>query len=129
MRATSTETAWGEPICGERLEPVDRKAAIAVKLRWASTQTRGLKTRFVDAGCLSSFESGRRGLDTNSPPQLGQTPAMLSAQPAQKVHSKEQILALPESGGRLTSHFSQPGLSCSMLPLWVDTLQLLGQRG
>jgi hypothetical protein len=59
-----------------------------------AAQPPALTTRFVEAGCRSSLPAGRRGLATSSPPQLGQAPCSTScAQPAQKVHSKEQMRA------------------------------------
>src|SRR5207244_3318429 len=61
----------------------------------------GLKTRSVDAGYLASFAAGRRGRATSSPPQLGQRPwSARLAQSRQNVHSKEQITASADSGGR-----------------------------
>lgn len=71
--------------------------------------------RWVDAGLLASLVAGRRGRATNSPPQLGHLPPSRSpAQGAQNVHSKEQIRASVDSGGRSLSQHSQLGLSCSM---------------
>jgi hypothetical protein len=78
-------------------------------------QPRGLKTRVVDAGCASSFAAGRSGRGSSSPPQFGQVPASrFEAQSAQKVHSKEQIRACRESGGRSMSQHSHEGRSSSM---------------
>src|SRR5215210_8208382 len=55
---------------------------------------------------------GRR---TSSPPQFGHTPRkMSSAHSAQKVHSKVQILASVDPGGRSLSQHSQFGLICSI---------------
>ena len=79
------------------------------------TQPEGLKTRSVEAGFLGSIASGRLGLGNNSPPQLGHVPAsFVSVHSEQKVHSKEQILASVESGGRSRLQHSHPGLSWSM---------------
>lgn len=76
----------------------------------------GLKVRCKTGGFLSSFDAGRRGLGINSPPQLGQMlPNFDSAHDAQKVHSKEQIRASVESGGKSGSQHSQPGRSSSIL--------------
>jgi hypothetical protein len=59
--------------------------------------------------------AGRIGLGTNPPPQFGQTFASTrSTQSAQKVHSKEQILASVDSGGKPLLQFSQVGLSSSI---------------
>src|SRR5262245_51055938 len=77
---------------------------------------RGLTTRSVDAGYSRSFSDGRRGRDTNSPPQFGQRPlSTSSAQERQKVHSNEQIRASAESGGRSRSQHSQFGRSWSIV--------------
>jgi hypothetical protein len=59
--------------------------------------------------------AGLTGRRTSSPPQFGQAPAKrVSAQSAQKVHSKVQIIAFRASGGRSRSQHSQFGRSCSM---------------
>jgi hypothetical protein len=51
----------------------------------------------------------------SSPPQFGHRPCnVLFAQSLQNVHSKVQIIASAESGGRSRSQHSQLGLSCSM---------------
>jgi hypothetical protein len=71
--------------------------------------------RFVEAGCFASIRGGRTGRRTSSPPQLGQIPARtFSTQAAQKVHSKVQISAFVESGGRSRPQHSQLGLSSSI---------------
>jgi hypothetical protein len=81
-----------------------------------------LKTRCVAAGWLASFAAGRRGRTTSSPPQFGHLPPSLpSVHGAQKVHSKEQIRASVESGGKSRSQHSQPGLSCSMMAISLDS--------
>ena len=57
---------------------------------------------------------GRIGRGTNPPPQLGKTLRKTPlTQPAQKVHSNEQILASSEFGGRALPQFSQVGRSSS----------------
>lgn len=69
----------------------------------------------MEGGLPASLFAGRRGRTTSSPPQFGQVPPSTpSAHGAQKVHSKEQMRASPESGGRSRSQHSQFGLSCSM---------------
>ena len=71
--------------------------------------------RIIDAGYLSSSFAGRTGRRTNSPPQLGQVPACVpSAQLRQNVHSKLQIIASGEFGGRSQSQVSQFGRNSSM---------------
>jgi hypothetical protein len=71
---------------------------------------RGFKMRSVDAGYFASIVAGRLGRATSSPLQFGQTPRNSpSAQEVQKVHSKEQIRASAESGGRSLSQRSQFG--------------------
>jgi len=58
--------------------------------------------------------AGRAGLGCSSPPQLGQVPSSGPvAQAVQNVHSKEQIMACRESGGRGSEQRSQAGLSSS----------------
>ena len=75
--------------------------------------------RLVEAGFLINFSAERKGQDTKLPPRLiyivGQRPfSFSSTQPRQKVHSKEQIIAFSESGGRSLSQHSQFGLSSSI---------------
>ena len=75
--------------------------------------------RLVEAGFLINFSAERKGRDTKSPPRLiyivGQRPfSFSSTQPLQKVHSKEQIIASSESGGRSLSQHSQFGLSSNI---------------
>jgi hypothetical protein len=75
-----------------------------------------LNTRFVLAGLALSFAAGRTGRRTNSPPQFGQRPdKCISAHSRQNVHSKEQMRASGESGGRSRSQRSQPGRSSSIV--------------
>ncbi len=72
--------------------------------------------RSVEAGCFTNLSAGLAGRLTSSPPQLGHIPASFCfAQVAQKVHSKEQIIASSECGGRSLLQHSQFGLSASML--------------
>jgi hypothetical protein len=74
-----------------------------------------LYTRSVDAGYFTSRSAGRIGRRTSSPPQFGHLPwSTPSAHAAQNVHSNEQILASPDSGGRSQLQHSQFGLSLSM---------------
>jgi hypothetical protein len=69
----------------------------------------------VDAGYFASMAAGRIGRREKSPPQFGQTPPKtVSAQFAQNVHSKVQIIASAASGGRSRSQHSQFGLSSSI---------------
>jgi hypothetical protein len=75
----------------------------------------GLNILALEAGLLASFSIGLVGRGTSSPPQFGHFPAsLLSVQVAQKVHSKEQMRAARESGGRSTSQHSHEGLMSSM---------------
>jgi hypothetical protein len=70
----------------------------------------------MDAGLFRNLSCGLRGLTTNSPPQLGQTPPKFcSAQSAQKVHSNEHIRASLLLGGRSRLQHSQLGRSFSMV--------------
>jgi hypothetical protein len=70
--------------------------------------------RVVAGGLLASLFSGRRGRASSSPPQFGHLPPRrLSAQVLQNVHSKEQIRASVESGGKSLSQHSQLGRSSS----------------
>jgi hypothetical protein len=83
----------------------------------------GLNIRFVDAGYFSSLLAGRRGRGTKSPPQFGQIPPSTeSTQDAQKVHSKVQILASKESGGKSLLQHSQFGRNSSIIFLVFDAL-------
>jgi hypothetical protein len=78
----------------------------------AAAQPAGLKTRSLDAGYFASLAAGRRGRTLNSPPQFGHTPcSTLVTQSAQKVHSKVQMRACVDSGGRSTLQHSQLGRS------------------
>ncbi len=71
--------------------------------------------RLVDAGWFANSSAGLMGRFVNSPPQLGQMPASFCAtQVVQNVHSKEQIIASLDSGGRSLLQHSQFGLSASM---------------
>ena len=64
---------------------------------------------------MASFAAGRRGRATSSPPQFGHLPPSTpSLHERQNVHSKEQMNASPESGGRSRLQHSQFGRSCSM---------------
>jgi hypothetical protein len=83
------------------------------KAPWALAST-GLLTIFVVAGFFSSLFFGRIGLGFKPPPQLGHTfESSVSTQSLQKVHSKLQIMAWVESGGRAAPHASQLGRSSS----------------
>ena len=88
-----------------------------------AAQPAGLKTRSVEAGNLSSLAAGRRGRATNSPPQLGHcarsTPL---AHGSQNVHSKEQMRASADSGGRSRLQHSQFGRSWSIADLCLCCL-------
>lgn len=73
-------------------------------------------TRLVDAGYLASKCAGRTGRGLKLPPQLGQMwLSRSSTQLAQKVHSKVQINASVESGGKSLSQHSQLGRSSSIV--------------
>jgi hypothetical protein len=62
------------------------------------------------------FCAGRTGRGLKPPPQFGQTLCnIVSAQSAQKVHSKLQIRALLAAGGKSVSQCSQPGRSSNMM--------------
>jgi hypothetical protein len=81
----------------------------------------GFSTRRVAAGWRSNRSAGRIGRRTSSPVQLGQRPpSTLSAHSRQNVHSKEQIRASGEPGGRSRSQHSQLGLNSSIVvrPEW-----------
>jgi len=56
------------------------------------------------------------GRATRLPPQFGhRPPSVVSAQPRQKVHSKLQIIASVDAGGRSLSQHSQLGRSSSIV--------------
>lgn len=70
----------------------------------------------VDAGYFPSKLAGRMGRGCRLPSQLGHWLCkILAAQSAQKVHSKLQITASVEEGGRALPQFSQQGRSWSIL--------------
>lgn len=72
--------------------------------------------RLVEAGLFSSLFCGLIGLGTKFPPQFGHTPCNgPSTQLTQKVHSKVQMRAISEAGGKSQSQRSQFGLSSSMI--------------
>jgi len=56
--------------------------------------------------------AGRIGRGAKPPPQFGQTFESLSTQSAQNVHSKVQMCASVELGGRSRSQPSQLGRNC-----------------
>lgn len=90
------------------------------------TQPSGLITRRVEAGLVASAAGGLRGRDTSSPLQFGHLPPNLpSAHEAQNVHSKEQMRASTDCGGRSRLQHSQFGRSSSIGyskgPLVTDT--------
>ena len=94
--------------------------------QFAGARPCGLNTRLVDAGYLANFDNGRRGRTTNSPPQLGQTPASTPfTQAAQKVHSNEQMRAELDPGGKSALQHSQLGRSCNMVNLGYGKKQSL----
>ena len=67
----------------------------------------------------------RVGRLENDPPQFGQRPPSFdSTQVVQNVHSKEQIQASFESGGRSVLQHSQPGRICSMSGSYREGRQL-----
>ncbi|OAP43338.1 hypothetical protein AU381_27510 [Sinorhizobium glycinis] len=83
---------------------------------FSDAQPCGFSTRSVEAGYFFSIAAGRTGRQTSSPLQFGQIPeSFASAQSAQKVHSKVQIIASRLSGGRSRSQHSQFGRRLSMI--------------
>jgi hypothetical protein len=63
------------------------------------------------------------GLGQNPPPQFGQTLAKtVSTQSRQKVHSKEQIIALVALATKGVSQCSQQGRSSNMITPSITTL-------
>lgn len=81
-----------------------------------ATHPPSFNTRVVDAGLFLSADAGRIGLGTKFPEQLGQIwLSTLSAHSTQNVHSKVQITASVDSGGKSLSQHSQFGLSSSMV--------------
>jgi hypothetical protein len=89
--------------------------------------------RLVEAGNFSSFSSGRTGRGWNSPPQFGQrSPSLVFEQSVQKVHSKLQISASLESGGRSLLQHSQLGRMSNIVAQLLssmDSLNRLISRG
>ncbi len=77
--------------------------------------------RSVPADDFASLLAGRRGRATSSPPQFGQRWfRMVSAQAAQNVHSKEQMRASADSGGKSLSQHSQLGRSSSIVARYAS---------
>ena len=78
-------------------------------------------TRFIEAGLVARLTPGlysflgRTGRGENPPPQLGQTLCnRFSTHSLQNVHSKLQIFASVEEGGKSLSQPSQFGLSSNI---------------
>jgi hypothetical protein len=72
--------------------------------------------RLVEAGLFASLLAGRCGRGTKSPPQFGQIPpSKASTQSAQNVHSKVQIMASSDSGGKSLLQHSQFGRNSSII--------------
>ena len=75
-------------------------------------------------GYFSNDEFGRIGLETKFPPQFGQIPLRISLEHfEQNVHSKVQIIASSEEGGRSLSQHSQFGLNSSINIQSLEFLQ------
>ena len=71
--------------------------------------------RFVDAGLFFNAAAGRIGRWTRLPEQFGQIWfKTFSVQFKQNVHSKVQIIAFVDSGGKFWSQHSQLGLSANI---------------
>jgi len=88
---------------------------------YAGKQPSFLTIRFVEAGYLSSNSARRNGRNVNPSPQFGQTPCKrFSTQSAQNVHSNEQIIASPESGGKSFPQHSQKGRNSNISRLLFD---------
>jgi hypothetical protein len=84
-------------------------------MRLQAAQPSGLNTRTAEGGFFSNLAAGRIGRRTSSPPQFGQMPlSFLSTQSAQKLHSKEQIIASVAAGGRSLLQHSQFGRKSSI---------------
>lgn len=77
-----------------------------------------LLMRFLEAGNFSSILVGLIGRFTRLPPQFGHTWFKTDfAHSMQKVHSKVQMTASCDDGGRSLSQFSQLGRRSSMVLL------------
>src|SRR5580658_4492943 len=83
-----------------------------------SSRLKDNDTRLVEGGRLATESPGRHsvagriGRGSKPPPQFGQTlNNTLSTQSAQKVHSKVQMRASVDAGGRSRSQHSQFGRS------------------
>ena len=89
----------------------------------AAVQPARLNTRSAEAGNLASLAAGRRGRATSSPPQFGHCPRSTPlAHGSQNVHSKEQMRASADSGGRSRLQHSQFGRSRSIADLCLCCL-------
>jgi len=72
-------------------------------------------TRCIEAGYCPSSDAGRMGRGEKLPPQLGQRSAKTpEAHDRQNVHSKVQITASLDSGGKSVSQHSQLGFNLSI---------------
>ncbi len=92
-----------------------RKIFLIVFILLIAEQPFYFKTRFVEAGFFFKASWGRTGRGTKFPPQFGQLLLKtVSAHEAQNVHSKEQITASGDSGGKSLSQRSQFGRSSSI---------------
>jgi hypothetical protein len=79
-------------------------------------------TRFVLAGCFASRCGGRTGRSVRFPPQFGHARSVNPAtQSEHHVHSKVQMFASVDSGGRSRAQHSQFGLISNMHPVSTPT--------
>ena len=98
---------------------------------WAVRSTGSCRTwrlaGWVASGLLPCHAAeGRIGRGTKPPPQFGQTlPSSSSTHVAQNVHSKLQIRAAAEAGGKAALQCSQDGRSSSMVFTSVMRLTLI----
>jgi hypothetical protein len=85
---------------------------------FCGAQPNGLKTREVDAGLFFNASTGLMGLVTKPPLQFGHWLFKIpSTQCVQKVHSKEQMCACVDSGGKSILQHSQLGLNANIRKL------------
>ena len=101
--------------------------------RFSPTDARTRRVPWAQKALSRGQTPGRvlRGRGTSSPPQLGQTPLIVSAQAGQKVHSKLQMRASPSgasgvpqrSHSVLSSSARTPSLSARELQGELDRLR------
>ena len=91
-------------------------AFLFIILSYETAGPERLTTRSIDAGYFNNLSARRIGRIAKLPPQLGHVLfKTFVTQLLQKVHSKVQIIASADSGGKSLSQHSQFGRSSNMI--------------